>query len=109
MASISCSIQLPINSRSSSSCLQPVLNLRNGFLGIPRNSCGPNLKYSSTNKLGPSNGGRVKCWFRFNAESAGVYGSQSRDDFDRDDVEQVHLFFHYFSDVVLVYSFFLFH
>ncbi|XP_057529594.1 protein LHCP TRANSLOCATION DEFECT [Amaranthus tricolor] len=92
MASISCSIQLTINSRSSSSShptsIHPMLNLPNGFLGIPRNSCGPIKKYSSTTKLGPSNGGRAKCWFRFNAESAGVYGSQSRDDFDRDDVEQ---------------------
>jgi len=31
------------------------------------------------------------CWFRFgnkDAEGAGIYGSQARDDFDRDDVEQ---------------------
>ncbi|XP_050218050.1 protein LHCP TRANSLOCATION DEFECT [Mercurialis annua] len=41
-------------------------------------------------RIGPSNGSRVKCWFNFrqNAEGAGIYGSQSRDDFDRDDVEQ---------------------
>lgn len=44
--------------------------------------------------LGPSNGSRAKCWFKFgkngvDAEGAGIYGSQSRDDFDRDDVEQV--------------------
>ncbi|CAB4308196.1 unnamed protein product [Prunus armeniaca] len=43
--------------------------------------------------LGPSNGSRAKCWFKFgkngvDAEGAGIYGSQSRDDFDRDDVEQ---------------------
>lgn len=85
MASISCSVQFSINSRAST---YRVLNLRNGFLGMPRNVSGPNFKPRSTTKLGPSNGGRVKCWFRFNAESAGVYGSQSRDDFDRDDVEQ---------------------
>lgn len=39
-------------------------------------------------------GGGVMCWFKFgnrgvDAEGAGIYGSQSRDDFDRDDVEQV--------------------
>lgn len=45
-------------------------------------------------KLGPSCGWRAVCWFRFgkngvDAEGAGIYGSQARDDFDRDDVEQV--------------------
>ena len=45
-------------------------------------------------RLGPSNGSRTTCWFKFgkngvDAESAGIYGSQSRDDFDKDDVEQV--------------------
>ncbi|CAN6882586.1 unnamed protein product [Brassica oleracea var. botrytis] len=44
-------------------------------------------------RLGPSNGSRITCWFKFgkngvDAESAGIYGSQSRDDFDKDDVEQ---------------------
>lgn len=43
--------------------------------------------------LGPSNGSRAKCWFKFgkngvDAEGAGIYGSQSREDYDRDDVEQ---------------------
>ncbi|KAK8968420.1 Protein LHCP TRANSLOCATION DEFECT [Platanthera guangdongensis] len=38
-------------------------------------------------------GGGARCWFKFgnrgiDAEGAGIYGSQSRDDFDRDDVEQ---------------------
>ncbi|XP_057864323.1 protein LHCP TRANSLOCATION DEFECT [Cryptomeria japonica] len=33
---------------------------------------------------------RVTCWFNFgkSAEGAGVYGTQAREDFDRDDVEQ---------------------
>jgi hypothetical protein len=38
---------------------------------------------------------KVTCWFKFgnkDAEGAGIYGSQSRDDFDRDDVEQVFYF-----------------
>ncbi|XP_057951000.1 protein LHCP TRANSLOCATION DEFECT [Malania oleifera] len=44
-------------------------------------------------RIGPSNGSRAMCWFKFgksgvDAEGAGIYGSQSRDDFDRDDVEQ---------------------
>ncbi|PIN15845.1 hypothetical protein CDL12_11511 [Handroanthus impetiginosus] len=47
----------------------------------------------STRKLGPSCGSKTTCWFRFgkngvDAEGAGIYGSQGRDDFDRDDVEQ---------------------
>lgn len=38
--------------------------------------------------------GGATCWFKFgkngvDAEGAGIYGSQSRNDFDRDDVEQV--------------------
>ncbi|CAI5943941.1 unnamed protein product [Closterium sp. NIES-64] len=37
-------------------------------------------------------GSRVSAWFKFgknglDAESSGIYGSQGRDDFDRDDVE----------------------
>ncbi|XP_021755820.1 protein LHCP TRANSLOCATION DEFECT-like [Chenopodium quinoa] len=88
MASISCSIQFAINSKPSTShsSTSRVLNLRNGFLGMPTNVSGP--KFKPTTKLGPTNGGRAKCWFKFNAEGAGIYGSQSRDDFDRDDVEQ---------------------
>lgn len=44
--------------------------------------------------LGPQNGSRVNAWFKFgknglDSEGAGIYGSQARDDFDRDDVEQV--------------------
>ncbi|KAF9609050.1 hypothetical protein IFM89_012490 [Coptis chinensis] len=43
--------------------------------------------------IGPTNGSKTKCWFKFgkngvDAEGAGIYGSQSREDFDRDDVEQ---------------------
>ncbi|KAL8462567.1 hypothetical protein ACS0TY_033559 [Phlomoides rotata] len=42
---------------------------------------------------GSCGGWRSTCWFRFgqngvDAEGAGIYGSQARDDFDRDDVEQ---------------------
>lgn len=50
---------------------------------------------------GAGNGGGAKCWFKFgsrgaDAEGAGIYGSQSRDDFDRNDVEQVYFFFFFF-------------
>lgn len=39
---------------------------------------------------------RVSAWFKFgkagfDAESAGIYGSQGREDYDRDDVEHVSL------------------
>ena len=41
---------------------------------------------------------RTTAWFKFgknglDASSAGIYGSQGRDDFDRDDVEHVSEFF----------------
>ncbi|KAG6553276.1 hypothetical protein Mapa_005010 [Marchantia paleacea] len=44
-------------------------------------------------RSGPQNGSRVNAWFKFgknglDSEGAGIYGSQARDDFDRDDVEQ---------------------
>ncbi|KAF5177668.1 Lhcp translocation defect [Thalictrum thalictroides] len=44
-------------------------------------------------RIGPTNGSKTKCWFKFgkngvDAEGAGIYGSQKRDDFDKDDVEQ---------------------
>lgn len=83
----------PINSSSSSSRLNPspckrtsqsVVSSRiNRRLGWCRRSSG----------LGPSCGSRTTCWFKFgkngvDAEGAGIYGSQARDDFDRDDVEQ---------------------
>lgn len=76
-----------INSSSPSS-----VRLSSRFLGTRV------VKLSSIG-LGPSNGSRATCWFKFgkngvDAENAGIYGSQSRDDFDRDDVEQVCLHFY---------------
>ncbi|KAJ6423241.1 hypothetical protein OIU84_024224 [Salix udensis] len=66
------------------------------FLGLQRN-----VGWLRPCRIGPSNGSRAKCWFKFgkngvDAEGAGIYGSQSRDDFDRDDVEQVFLSFSLF-------------
>lgn len=51
-------------------------------------------RVSISRQLGTQNGSRVSAWFKFgsngvDSESAGIYGSQKRDDFDRDDVEQV--------------------
>ena len=86
-ASLFSSTTKPINSSSSSSSS---VRLSSRFLGtrVVKLRIG----------LGPSNGSRATCWFKFgkngvDAENAGIYGSQSRDDFDRDDVEQVCLHF----------------
>ncbi|KAK9673940.1 hypothetical protein RND81_12G200500 [Saponaria officinalis] len=91
MTSLSCCIHSPlINPRASyTQSTSPNLNLRNGFVGFPKRVNGSTFKP----KMGPNNGGKAKCWFKFgkngvDAEGAGIYGSQSRDDFDRDDVEQ---------------------
>ncbi|CAN7047260.1 unnamed protein product [Brassica oleracea var. botrytis] len=81
-ASLFSSTTKPINSSSSSSSS---VRLSSRFLGtrVVKLRIG----------LGPSNGSKATCWFKFgkngvDAENAGIYGSQSRDDFDRDDVEQ---------------------
>ncbi|XP_073127668.1 protein LHCP TRANSLOCATION DEFECT [Henckelia pumila] len=82
----------PVGSSSSSSSGSAVVALPQRtcpFLG-----CANSLGWCrSTRKLGTSCGSRTTCWFKFgkngvDAEGAGIYGSQSRDDFDRDDVEQ---------------------
>ncbi|GFP79185.1 protein lhcp translocation defect [Phtheirospermum japonicum] len=78
---------------SSSSSLVPVTVFRKlnfQSLGSAQNVGGG---YRTRRKLGPTCGSRTCCWFRFgkngvDAEGAGIYGSQARDDFDRDDVEQ---------------------
>lgn len=74
----------PINKFPSSSP-----RLSSQFLGFQNN-----FAWLKPTRIGPSNGSRTQCWFKFgkngvDAENAGIYGSQSRDDFDRDDVEQV--------------------
>lgn len=94
MASIiPCSLQLALCSRtivnSSSSGPKLASRFQGSFTRTKRLGwCRP------TSQFGPSSGSRTTCWFRFgkngvDAEGAGIYGSQSRDDFDRDDVEQV--------------------
>lgn len=89
MASIPCTTHLPISSKPLASSLS-FSKLESRFLGFTNRVGWLKL----TSGIGPSNGSRAKCWFKFgkngvDAEGAGIYGSQSRDDFDRDDVEQV--------------------
>ncbi|GMH05725.1 hypothetical protein Nepgr_007565 [Nepenthes gracilis] len=97
MASVPCTtIQFSSNSRPSSSSqskstVPGLIKLGTRFLGTPKRLRG--LAYSRQIWPNFGGGGRAKCWFRFgkngvDAEGAGIYGSQSRDDFDRDDVEQ---------------------
>ncbi|GKV15669.1 hypothetical protein SLEP1_g26438 [Rubroshorea leprosula] len=88
MASLPCTTHIAFPSKTTNSPPPPPLKLSSQFLGT-RTS----LRRVGTSRIGPSNGSRAKCWFRFgksgvDAEGAGIYGSQSRDDFDRDDVEQ---------------------
>ncbi|KAI4306068.1 hypothetical protein L6164_029379 [Bauhinia variegata] len=88
MASIPCTTHQPISSKPLA-CAVSSSRLTSRFLGIKSKVGFLRL----TSGIGPSNGSRAKCWFKFgqngvDAEGAGIYGSQSRDDFDRDDVEQ---------------------
>ncbi|XP_047950812.1 protein LHCP TRANSLOCATION DEFECT [Salvia hispanica] len=91
-------------SSSFPSTLQPKFSLNNSSSPPPA-SITPQLRrhflagsartigWCNPTRLGPTSGSRTTCWFRFgqngvDAEGAGIYGSQARDDFDRDDVEQ---------------------
>ncbi|XP_076959712.1 protein LHCP TRANSLOCATION DEFECT-like [Bidens hawaiensis] len=83
---ISCTL---IFSPSNTKCTTHKLGSQ--FLGVNKglSFCKPTSRFFG----GISNGSRTTCWFKFgkngvDAEGAGIYGSQSRDDFDRDDVEQ---------------------
>ncbi|MBA0848830.1 hypothetical protein Goshw_007655 [Gossypium schwendimanii] len=87
MASIPCTFQIPLTSKPVNS-LPSLPKLSSKFLGSQKT-----LSWSRPSRIGPSNGSRTQCWFKFgkngvDAEGAGIYGSQGRDDFDRDDVEQ---------------------
>ncbi|KAL9271523.1 LHCP TRANSLOCATION DEFECT-like protein [Drosera capensis] len=80
---------------STSPFLLPVprfTNPRNGLFGSRKRVNGSVNLRSRSGRRGLGSG-LVTYWFRFgkngvDAEGAGIYGSQSRDDFDRDDVEQ---------------------
>ncbi|XP_044473002.1 protein LHCP TRANSLOCATION DEFECT-like [Mangifera indica] len=88
MASISCIVtHLPFTSKPSNP-QSSLPKFSSQFLGTKNN-----LKWLRPPKMGTSNGSKAQCWFKFgkngvDSEGAGIYGSQSRDDFDRDDVEQ---------------------
>ncbi|GAB4849639.1 hypothetical protein Ancab_004435 [Ancistrocladus abbreviatus] len=90
MASVTYTIQVSINSLPSfSHSTTSRLKLGTRFLASQTRLNGSIF----SRRIGPNCGGRTKCWFRFgksgvDAEGAGIYGSQTRDDFDRDDVEQ---------------------
>lgn len=101
MASIPCTFQLStaVSRRVSPRAAaqgkgQGVAGLRTPLVGAGRRGLGW-LRPSRLSRVVPaSESGRVgpTCWFKFgnkDAEGAGIYGSQARDDFDRDDVEQV--------------------
>ena len=100
MASIPCTFQLSAKTAASRSVSPRAAaqGLRTPLLGsgAARRGLGW-LRPSRLSRVVPaSESGRVgpTCWFRFgnkDAEGAGIYGSQARDDFDRDDVEQVGL------------------
>ncbi|KAI0504993.1 hypothetical protein KFK09_015950 [Dendrobium nobile] len=91
MASIPCTIHNHIS--FSSSCARSSQVLRSPFLAFTKR-----LGWRRDSRLMKradlaGGGGGARCWFKFgnrgvDAEGAGIYGSQSRDDFDRDDVEQ---------------------
>lgn len=95
MASIPCGFNLPISWRAVSSSSSSVETLRSPFISATRR-LGWLRPSSLRSKLGhASSGFRATSWFNFrkDSEGAGIYGSQSRDDFDRDDVEQVRFCF----------------
>lgn len=93
MASLPCATIHHLQSPSSSSS-SVLRKLRSPFLG----GHGKGLSSFRSPTMGPLKNiptpySRATCWFRFgnrgvDAEGAGIYGSQTRDDFDRDDVEQ---------------------
>ncbi|XP_012443517.1 protein LHCP TRANSLOCATION DEFECT isoform X2 [Gossypium raimondii] len=88
MASIPCIFQIPFTAKPINPSFPSLPTFSSKFLGT-QNS----LSCLSPSNIGPSNGSRTQCWFKFgkngvDAEGAGIYGSQKRDDFDKDDVEQ---------------------
>ncbi|CAL9168951.1 unnamed protein product [Musa hybrid cultivar] len=94
MASIPCSIYLypssslgtTNSSSSSSTALRSVERPRSPFLAI-RRSLGRLMASRLRAKVGPCDAGSGTAT-GVDAEGAGIYGSQSRDDFSRYDVEQ---------------------
>ncbi|XP_020577403.1 protein LHCP TRANSLOCATION DEFECT [Phalaenopsis equestris] len=76
-----------------SSCSRSSQILRSPFLAFTKTLGWRSASRSLKRADSAGGGGGARCWFKFgnrgvDAEGAGIYGSQSRDDFDRDDVEQ---------------------
>lgn len=96
MASIPCTFQLTASTTAVSRRVTPRAAAQgNAALRTPLLGAGLGwLRPSRLSRVVPaSESGRAgtTCWFKFgnkDAEGAGIYGSQARDDFDRDDVEQ---------------------
>ncbi|KAF7015480.1 hypothetical protein CFC21_029319 [Triticum aestivum] len=91
MASIPCTIQLATKTASSSSGWRSPRAAQGGLRTPQLGGGAAWLRPSLLSKVAPAReSGRVG-FFKFgnkDAEGAGIYGSQARDDFDRDDVEQ---------------------
>ena len=88
MASITCTIQLA--ARTASSWRSPRAAQGGGGAGL--RTAQRMQGWSLLSKVAPARGSGRVGFFKFgnkDAEGAGIYGSQGRDDFDRDDVEQV--------------------
>ncbi|KAG0472482.1 hypothetical protein HPP92_017028 [Vanilla planifolia] len=93
MASIPCAINVHIAYPWSISSKPSSDKLRTPFFGLTWRIA---LRRPSprTKRAAPAgHGGGAQCFFKFgsrgvDAKDAGIYGSQSRDDFNRDDVEQ---------------------
>ncbi|CAL5086404.1 unnamed protein product [Urochloa decumbens] len=97
MASIPCTFQLSARTVSPRASAAQGQGLRTPLLGSGSGAARRGLGWLRPSRLSrvvpASESGRVgpTCWFKFgnkDAEGAGIYGSQARDDFDRDDVEQ---------------------
>ncbi|KAM0856149.1 hypothetical protein ACQ4PT_049296 [Festuca glaucescens] len=93
MASIPCTIQLATRTASSSSRWKSPRAAQGGGGAAPRTPLPARRMqgWSLLSKVAPARGSGRVGFFKFgnkDAEGAGIYGSQGRDDFDRDDVEQ---------------------
>ncbi|KAJ3670424.1 hypothetical protein LUZ60_010748 [Juncus effusus] len=91
MASIPCTTQLHFSVKPSSSSKNFRTKLTSPFLSKTERPIKTKVYKGNSNVGRGAN--KVTCWFKFgssgvDAEGAGIYGSQGRDDFDRDDVEQ---------------------
>jgi hypothetical protein len=96
MASIPCTIQLAGKTASSPSRWRSPRAAQGGGGAAVRTPLPARRMqgWSLVSKVAPARGSGRVGFFKFgnkDAEGAGIYGSQGRDDFDRDDVEQVNI------------------